>query len=77
MSRQCTTCEDKFDNYMYKPINPMDTVRYQQWQNHEKIEIRHSKWCIYRVKKAAEGVFNSYLCEMQGGCIHDLFDFKM
>lgn len=36
MSRQCTNCENKLDNY--KPMNPTDTVRYQQWQNKEKVE---------------------------------------
>ena len=24
---------------IFKPINPMDTVKYQQWQNNEKVDI--------------------------------------
>ena len=23
---------------IFKPINPMDTVKYQQWQNNEKVD---------------------------------------
>ena len=37
MSSLCENCKNKIDIYL--PKNPMDTLKYQQWHNSEKVDI--------------------------------------
>ena len=69
MSSLCENCKDKIDIYL--PKNPMDTLKYQQWHNSEKVDIIGTvNDAFTELKNQLKEFFYSYIYQTQAGWVY-------
>ena len=79
MTSDCDDCKHLIDDFA--PTSPAATVSYQQWQNTDKFEkiniIGTVMDAFTELKKTAERIFNSHICQTQTISTHGYFDSEV